>query len=65
MKRTKKNKRNAVATAKRGKPVARFATADEKPGDIYNFFASNGRVLGDVISPALSPEEWGELKYSR
>jgi hypothetical protein len=30
--------------------------------EIYNFLAGKGGVEGDVISPAISPEEWGELK---
>ena len=30
--------------------------------EIYNFLAGKGAVAGDIVSPALSPEEWGELK---
>jgi hypothetical protein len=25
---------------------------------IYNFLAGKGAVAGDIVSPALSPEEW-------
>jgi hypothetical protein len=34
------------------------AEADE----IYDFLAGKGTVTGDVVSPVLSPEEWGELR---
>ena len=30
--------------------------------EIYNFLAGNGAVAGDVVAPALSPDNWGELK---
>jgi hypothetical protein len=29
---------------------------------IYNFMAGKGAVTGDVVSPAISAEDWGELK---
>jgi len=30
--------------------------------DIYDFFKGKGKLVGDVVSPALSPEDWGDLK---
>jgi hypothetical protein len=62
MKRTKKNKRKVVATAKNSKPSAKLVSVNAKQDEIYGFLAGEGKILGDVISPALSPEEWGELK---
>ena len=56
------NKRQAVVITKHGKPVAKLVPIDAEPDDIYNFLAGKGKITGDVISPALSPEEWGELK---
>jgi hypothetical protein len=29
--------------------------------DIFGFFEGKGSVKGDIVSPALSPNEWGEL----
>ena len=47
---------------KRGKAVVKLVPMEIKTDDIYNFFAGKGSITGDVVSPALSPEEWGELK---
>jgi antitoxin (DNA-binding transcriptional repressor) of toxin-antitoxin stability system len=47
---------------KHGKPIAKLIRATEDADDIYNFLAGKGSVTGDVVSPALSPEDWGELK---
>ena len=60
-------KRETVVITKRGKPVAKLvpvnAETDGASGDdIYNFMAGKGAVTGDVVSPAISAEEWGELK---
>jgi hypothetical protein len=30
--------------------------------EIYNFLEGKGTVAGDVVLPAISPEEWGNLK---
>ena len=44
------------------KPVAKLVPADKNTDDIYNFLAGKGAITGDIISPALSEENWGELK---
>ena len=30
--------------------------------EIFNFLAGKGTIAGDVVSPAVSLDEWGELK---
>jgi prevent-host-death family protein len=55
-------KRVTVVITKHGKPVAKLVPVNAKTDDIYNFLAGKGHIVGDVISPALPPEEWGELK---
>jgi len=55
-------KRESVLTRKHGKPVAKLVPADKNIDDIYNFLAGKGAVAGDVVSPALSEEEWEKLK---
>ena len=55
-------KRQSVVITKHGKPVAKLVPADKNVDDIYNFLAGKGTIMGDVVSPALSEEEWGELK---
>ena len=47
---------------KHGKPVAKLVPLSAENDEIYDFLAGKGAVVGDVIAPALSPEEWGKLK---
>ena len=58
------SKREAVLITKRGKPVAKLVPADEKDGkkdDIFGFMAGKIKIVGDVVAPAFSPEDWGDL----
>ena len=55
-------KRETVVITKRGKPVAKLIPADNDADDIYNFLAGKGVITGDVMSPAISKEEWGQLR---
>jgi len=56
------SKKETVVITKHGKPVAKLVPADKDLDDIYNFLAGKGKVLGDIVSPALSGDEWGNLK---
>jgi len=55
-------KRKTVVITKHGKPVAKLVPVDKDADDIYGFLAGKGEVTGDVVSPALTSEDWGELK---
>lgn len=55
-------KRETVVITKHGKPVAKLVPVIAETDDIYNFMAGKGAVTGDVVSPAISAEDWGELK---
>jgi len=55
-------KRETVLITKHGKPVAKLVPADKNSDDIYNFLAGKGVITGDIISPAISDEDWGDLK---
>jgi prevent-host-death family protein len=55
-------KRETVLITKHGKPVAKLVPVNGETDEIYNFLKGKGAVTGDVVSPALSSEEWGELK---
>jgi antitoxin (DNA-binding transcriptional repressor) of toxin-antitoxin stability system len=57
-----KAKREIVVITKHGKPVAKLVPVGQDADDIYNFLAGKGAVTGDVVSPAISPGDWGELK---
>ncbi len=57
-----KSKREAVVITKRGQPVAKLVPFNDKAvDDIFGFFQGKGSVTGDIVSPLLTPEEWGNL----
>jgi prevent-host-death family protein len=53
-------KRQAVIITKHGKSVAKLVPVDDNSDHIYNFLQGKGKIVGDVISPAI--EDWGNLK---
>ncbi len=55
------SKREAVLITKRGKPVAKLVPIEQKTDDIYGFFVGKGTIKGDVVAPAFTLEEWGDL----
>jgi len=55
------SKRESVLITKRGKPVAKLVPVEKQTDDIYGFFAGKGKIVGDIVSPAFSLEEWGNL----
>jgi prevent-host-death family protein len=55
-------KHETVVITKRGKPVAKLVPVNSERDEIYSFLEGKGAVAGDVVSPAISAEEWGELK---
>ena len=55
-------KRETVVITKHGKPVAKLVPADKNTDDIYNFLVGKGAIAGDIVSPAISDKDWGELK---
>jgi prevent-host-death family protein len=54
-------KRETVVITKRGRPVAKLVPVSEEKDDIFGFLEGKGFVTGDVVSPILSLEEWGNL----
>jgi antitoxin (DNA-binding transcriptional repressor) of toxin-antitoxin stability system len=50
-----------VLITKRGKPVAKLVPVEQEKDDIFGFLKGKVKVVGDVVSPALTPEEWGDL----
>lgn len=57
-----KAKRETVVITKHGQPVAKLVPVNAETDDIFGFFGGRGSITGDVVSPALSPEEWGKLR---
>jgi prevent-host-death family protein len=54
-------KRQAVVITKRGKPVAKLVPVEREKDDIFGFFKGKIKITGDIVSPAFTPEEWGDL----
>jgi antitoxin (DNA-binding transcriptional repressor) of toxin-antitoxin stability system len=54
-------KHETVVITKRGKAVAKLVPVGTDTDEIYNFLAGKGVVTRDVVSPAISPEDWGEV----
>jgi len=52
----------SVLITKHGKPVAKLVPASEQGDEIFGFLAGKGTITGDVVSPALSAEDWGSLE---
>jgi prevent-host-death family protein len=55
------SKREAVLITKRGKPVAKLTPVENGQDEIYAFLKGRVSILGDVVSPALTEQEWGDL----
>ena len=55
------SKREAVIITKRGKPVAKLVPVEKEKDDIFGFLKGKGRILGDIVSPIIGPDEWGDL----
>ena len=56
-----KAKRAIVVITKHGQPVAKLVPVNTDLDDIFGFFSGKGCITGDVVSPALSLEQWGNL----
>jgi prevent-host-death family protein len=57
------SKRETVLITKRGKAVAKLVPVAEDNGkdEIFGFMAGKVKIVGDIVSPAFSPEDWGDL----
>ena len=55
-------KREPVVVTKHGRPVAKLVPVNSDADEIFGFFSGRGSITGDVVSPALSPGEWGNLR---
>jgi prevent-host-death family protein len=55
-------KHETVVITKRGKPVAKLVPVGPQSDDIFGFLRGKVTITGDVVSPALSRREWGNLK---
>ena len=54
-------KRETVVITKRGKPVVKLVPVEEQTDDLFGCLRGKVTIVGDVVSPALKSEEWGNL----
>lgn len=54
-------KRETVVITKRGKPVAKLVPIEAHGDDLFDSLRGKVTIVGDVVSPALTLEEWGNL----
>jgi len=57
-----KAKRETVVITKHGEPVAKLVPVNTDRDEIFGFFSGKGSITGDVVAPALSAKEWGNLR---
>lgn len=57
-----KDKRETVVITKHGVPVAKLVPVNAEKDEIFGFFSGKGSIRGDVVAPALSSKEWGDLR---
>lgn len=54
-----------VVITKRGKPVAKLVPVKRDPDSIFGYLAGQARILGDIESPVVPPEEWKVMRRSK
>lgn len=54
-------KRQPILITKHGKPVAKLAPVEQEKDEIFDLLKDKITIVGDVVSPALTKEEWGDL----
>ena len=56
-----KAKRESVLITKHGQPVAKLVPVITDQDEIFGFFSGKGSIVGEVVAPALSSDDWGDL----
>jgi len=56
-----KARRETIVITKHGHPVAKLVPVHSDADEIFGFFAGRGSLKGNVVSPALSSDDWGSL----
>lgn len=56
-----KAKREEVVITKHGHPVAKLVPLEMEGDNLFGFLRGMGSIIGDIVSPALTNDEWGNL----
>lgn len=54
--------REPVVITKRGRPVAKLVPPDERPDDVFGCLKGVIKIVGDIESPVVPPEDWKALR---
>ena len=54
--------REPLVITKRGTPVAKLVPADKPDGDILGCLQGVIKIVGDIESPLVPPEDWEALR---
>jgi prevent-host-death family protein len=54
--------RETLIITKKGKAVAKLVPADTSPKDIFGCMRGRMEIVGDILAPTSSPEDWEALR---
>jgi prevent-host-death family protein len=54
--------REPLMITKRGKAVAKLVPADKPSNDVFGCLKGVVKIVGDIESPVLPPEDWKALR---
>jgi prevent-host-death family protein len=54
--------REPVLITKKGKPVAKLVPADRNTDAIFGCLKAKMKIVGDILSPVVPPEDWEALR---
>ena len=56
------NTREPVLITKKGKPVAKLVPPDTASQDVFDCLKDVFKIVGDIESPLVPPEDWEALR---
>ncbi len=54
--------REAIVITKRGRPIAKLVPAGKPAGKLFGALAGRVKIIGDIESPVVPPEDWEVLR---
>jgi len=52
----------SIVVTKDGKPLVKLVPAKAADQDIFGFMVGKGKIVGDIVSPVTSVEDWDAVK---
>ena len=57
-----KKTRATILITKKGQPVAKLVPVDEAPESVLGCLKGKLEILGDIVEPVITPEDWEAVK---